>query len=88
MSLPVMLVTGVNRGIGFSIVQSTALRISTTTYILPYRSYDSSKQVISELKKLGITAMLDVVTLDVADDTSNLAAKEIVENKYSELDGI
>jgi NAD(P)-dependent dehydrogenase (short-subunit alcohol dehydrogenase family) len=87
MSSPIILVTGANRGIGFAIVQSTALRVPDANYILACRSKDSGEQAIGELKKLGVTAALDVVSLDVTDNTSILAAKEIVERKYGRLDG-
>jgi NAD(P)-dependent dehydrogenase (short-subunit alcohol dehydrogenase family) len=83
---PIILVTGANRGIGFAIVQSTALRVSNATYILACRSQDAAEKGIKELRKLGVTAQLDVVVLDVTDDVSISQAKDAVEKKYGTLD--
>ena len=65
---------------------TTALQVPNATYILACRSQSAGKTAILELKKLGVTAPLDVVVLDVTDDTSILAAKEVVEKKYGRLD--
>ena len=86
MPSPIILVTGANRGIGFAIVQSTALRVPKATYILACRSQSAGETAILELQKLGVTAPLNVVVLDVTDDASILAAKEVVEKKYGKLD--
>jgi NAD(P)-dependent dehydrogenase (short-subunit alcohol dehydrogenase family) len=83
----VILVTGSNRGIGFAIVQSTALRIPAATYILACRSQDAGEKATEELKALGVTAALDVVVLDVTDDASIIRAKDAIEKKYGKLDG-
>ena len=88
MSSPIILVTGANRGIGFATVQATSLRLPTATYILACRSKPSGEAVILELKQLGVAAALDVVVLDVTDDASILAAKEVIEKKYSKLDSM
>ncbi|KAE9371474.1 NAD(P)-binding protein [Stipitochalara longipes BDJ] len=81
-----ILVTGANRGIGFSIVQATALRNPSSTYILACRSSPSGEAAVIELKKLGVTAPLDVVELDVTKDSSIMSAKEYIEKKYGRLD--
>jgi NAD(P)-dependent dehydrogenase (short-subunit alcohol dehydrogenase family) len=86
MSSPIILVTGANRGIGFAIVQSTALRVPNATYILACSSQSAGLAATEELKKLGVTAPLDVVVLDVTDDTSILAAKEVLQKDYGKLD--
>jgi NAD(P)-dependent dehydrogenase (short-subunit alcohol dehydrogenase family) len=83
----IILVTGSNRGIGFSIVQATAFRNPSFNYILACRSASSGKTAIAELKKLGVTATLDVVELDVTKDSTIISAKEYVEKKYGRLDG-
>jgi len=82
----ITLVTGANRGIGFSTVQATALRNPTATYILACRSPSSGQAAILELQKLGVTAPLDVIELDVTNDATIISAKEYVENKYGRLD--
>lgn len=83
----IILVTGANRGIGFATVQATALRNPTATYILACRSAPSGEAAIAELKNLGVTAPLDILTLDVTNDITILSAKEFVEKKYGRLDG-
>jgi NAD(P)-dependent dehydrogenase (short-subunit alcohol dehydrogenase family) len=85
---PVILVTGANRGIGFSIIRATALRVPNATYILACRSQSSGDEAVLELKKLGITATLDVLVLDITSDASILAAKETIEKKYGHLNGL
>lgn len=82
----IILVTGANRGIGFAIVQSTALRVPNATYLLACRSQDAGEKAIEELKKLGVTAPLDTVVLDITDDASIISAKDAVEKKYGHLD--
>ena len=86
MQSPIILVTGSNRGIGFSIVQSTALRVPDATYILACRSHDAGMAAVQELKALGVTAVLDVVVLDVTDDASIVKAMETVQEKYLKID--
>jgi NAD(P)-dependent dehydrogenase (short-subunit alcohol dehydrogenase family) len=83
---PIILVTGANRGIGFSIVQTTALRIPDATYLLACRSQDAAEKAIDELRKLGVAAQLDVLVFDVTDDASIIQAKDAMEKKYGTLD--
>jgi len=83
----IILVTGANRGIGFSIVQATARRNPTSIFILACRSNSSGEEAIGELKKRGVTALLDVVELDVTKDSTIISAKEYIEKRYGRLDG-
>ena len=83
----IVLVTGANRGIGFSTIQATAVRNPTSTYILACRSVSSGEAAIVELKNLGVTAPLDVVRLDVTTNSTIVSAEEYVEKKYGRLDG-
>lgn len=83
---PIILVTGANRGIGFSIVQATALHVPKATYLLACRTQSSGDEAVSELKKVGVTATLDVLVLDVTSDASILAARGTIEKKYGHLD--
>ena len=83
----IILITGANRGIGFSTAQATALRNPTSTYILACRSASSGQAAIVELKQLGVSAPLDIVTLDVTNDMTILSAKEYIDKKYGRLDG-
>lgn len=83
---PIILVTGANRGIGFAIVHATALRIPKATYLLACRSQEAAEKAIEELKKLGVSAQLDIVVFDVTNDVSIIQAKDVVERKYGTLD--
>lgn len=81
-------VSGANRGIGFAIVQSTALRVPSATYILSCRSQQAGERAKQELRLHGVTASVDVIQLDVTDNASILNAKEAVEKKYRRLDSM
>ncbi|CZR67742.1 related to short chain dehydrogenase/reductase family protein [Phialocephala subalpina] len=82
----VILTTGSNRGIGFSIVQALGLRYPQNIYILACRSTSAGSEAIKELQKLGITAKLDVVELDIVNDPTIILAAKSVEEKYGRLD--
>ena len=86
-STQTILVTGANRGIGFSIIQALAPRLPTATYILAVRSLSSGQTAITELRKIGITSPLDIVELDITNDVTIVKAKKYVEEKYGKLDG-
>ena len=82
-----ILVTGGNRGIGFGIVQAISKRLPTSMVIIACRSISAGNDAIDEAKKLGLTALLDVVQLDIEDDKSIAQAVSAVERKYGRLDG-
>ena len=82
-----ILVTGGNRGIGFGIVQAISRRLPTSTVIIACRSISAGNGAIDEGKKLGLTASLDVIQLDIEDDESITKAVSAVESKYGKLDG-
>lgn len=84
----IILTTGSNRGIGFSIVQALSTRYPENTYILACRSTSSGHEAIKELKKLGVKAKLDVVELDIVNDDTIVAAAKYVEDTYGRLDGL
>ncbi|GBE82855.1 Short-chain dehydrogenase/reductase tropE [Sparassis crispa] len=81
-----ILITGANRGIGFSIVQGLAVRKSSDQLILAARFVDKANGAIAELRKLGITAEIDSLALDVMDDVSIKAAEQTVRERYGKLD--
>jgi NAD(P)-dependent dehydrogenase (short-subunit alcohol dehydrogenase family) len=87
-STQTVLVTGANRGIGFSIIRALAPHLPTATYILAVRSLSSGQTAISELRKLGITSSLDIVELDITNDDTIVKAKKYIEEKYGKLDGL
>jgi NAD(P)-dependent dehydrogenase (short-subunit alcohol dehydrogenase family) len=88
-STQIILVTGANRGIGFSIVLQTALRDPSATFILACRSVSSGHKAVNSLRDQGVvTAALDVVEMDITVDSSIEAAAEYVKTKYGRLDGM
>jgi len=86
-SAQVILYTGANRPLGSAILQATALRLPSATYLLGSRSSQAGKEAIEELKKLGVEAHIEVLELDVSKDSSIFAAVETVKAKYGKLDG-
>ncbi len=87
-SLPqIILTTGSNRGIGFSITQVLGLRSPQNIYILACRSVTSGHEAVKELQKLSVKAQLDVVELDILNDSTIINAAKYVESKYGRLDG-
>jgi NAD(P)-dependent dehydrogenase (short-subunit alcohol dehydrogenase family) len=83
----VILCTGANRSLGFAILQATALRLPSATYLLGSRSAQAGEEAIEELKKLGVKAPVEVLELDVSKDSSIFSAVEAVKVKYGKLDG-
>jgi len=84
----IILVTGANRGIGFSIVQATALRIPAATYLVGSRTQSAGEEAVSELQKLGVTASLEVLVLDVTSNQSIVSAVDVIKEKHGRLDGL
>lgn len=83
----VILCTGANRSLGFAILQATALRLPSATYLLGSRSTQAGEEAVEELKQLGIKAPIEVLQLDVSKDSSIFVAAETVKAKYGKLDG-
>ncbi|PVH73439.1 NAD(P)-binding protein [Cadophora sp. DSE1049] len=83
---PIVLITGANRGIGFSTVQALSLRYPTGTYIIGSRTLSSGEEAIQELRKLGIKANLEVVEIDVTKDSTIDAAVSWIGEKFGRLD--
>ncbi|KAK4691386.1 hypothetical protein P7C71_g5604, partial [Lecanoromycetidae sp. Uapishka_2] len=86
MSPRTMLITGSNRGIGFSILQALATHSPGDHYLLAARNPKSGTAAIKELRKLGLQAEIDLVQLDVSSEPSIKAAEEEVRKKYGRLD--
>lgn len=82
-----ILVTGANRGIGYSIVQAIATRIPSSNIILGCRSKNSAQEAIQSLRENGVTAQLSYVEIDIESDASIEAAVVWLEQKYGRLDG-
>jgi NAD(P)-dependent dehydrogenase (short-subunit alcohol dehydrogenase family) len=83
----VILCTGANRSLGFAILQATALRLPSATYLLGCRSPQAGEEAVEELEKLGVKSLIEVLELDVSKDSSIFAAVETVKAKHGKLDG-
>lgn len=82
----VVLITGANRGIGFAILQVLALRSPSDHYLLGCRDLSKGQAASQELRKLGVTALIGPIQMDVTSDESLRAAVQIVESKFGRLD--
>ena len=85
--MSVILVTGGNRGIGFGIVQAISARIPSATILVGCRSLEAGQESVHKARTIGVTAVLDLLLLDIDDDTSIGAAADHVDKKYGRLDG-
>ncbi len=65
-----ILITGANRGIGFSVLQALATRSPLDHYLLAARSLENGELAIQELRNSGVQAEIHVVQLDVANESS------------------
>lgn len=88
LSNPIVLITGANRGIGYSTVQALSLCYPNGKYIIGCRSLSSGHEAIQELQKLGVTALLEIVEIDVTKDSKIEKAQSWIEEKFGRLDGI
>jgi NAD(P)-dependent dehydrogenase (short-subunit alcohol dehydrogenase family) len=82
----IVLISGANRGVGFGILAGLAKALSSDTYLLGCRSVSSGDEAIAKLRKEGLTAAMEVVQMDVTDDTSLHAAATLIKKKYGRLD--
>lgn len=87
MASKVILTTGANRGIGFSIVQALAQRSSGLVLLVASRSKENANEAISQLQTLGLEAEFQPIVLDVTNDDSIEAAVDEVKAKHGKLDG-
>lgn len=85
MSSKTVLVTGANRGIGYSIVQALATHFPSYTYILTARSYDNATVAIMQLREIGVQAKIEPLALDITNDMSIAAAVKAVKESFGSL---
>ena len=81
-----ILITGANRGIGFSTLQALSKAYPSYTYLLACRTLESGHKAVQQLRQLEVEADIDVIELDVDSNKSILAAVETVKEKYGRLD--
>ncbi|KUJ14081.1 NAD(P)-binding protein [Mollisia scopiformis] len=86
MTAKLILCTGANQGLGFGVLQVAGNRFPESTYILGSRDLEKGKEAAAKLKESGITAKIDVVQLDVTNDTQIANAVAFVEKTYGKLD--
>ena len=83
----VVLCTGANRGLGFQILHVGGLRKPSDHYVLACREVSSGNQALGELRKLGVKSEIEVLQLDVTNDSHIIKAVEHVKTKHGRLDG-
>ncbi|KAL7924748.1 hypothetical protein ACQKWADRAFT_310935 [Trichoderma austrokoningii] len=84
--MSIILITGGNRGIGFSIARAIAGRIPSSTIIMGCRRLVAGREAIEQLRGQGVSSPLDAVQIDIEDIQSITAAVDTLDNKYGKLD--
>lgn len=87
MESKIVLCTGANRGLGYSIVEQTALREPSSTYLVASRDLSNGHAAAAKLREAGVTARLEVLELEVENDQHIASAAEYVREKFGRLDG-
>lgn len=85
--MPIILVTGGNRGIGYAIAQLAGTRMPNTTILVGCRSPATASEPIQKLQQMGVDATFEPLELDITGDSSINSAVRKVEEKYGRLDG-
>jgi NAD(P)-dependent dehydrogenase (short-subunit alcohol dehydrogenase family) len=85
--MPVILVTGGNRGIGYAIVQVLGSRVPDTTVLVGCRSIETAQEPVAKLRELGVPAKFEPIEITITDNASIRAAVHTVKEKYGKLDG-
>ena len=88
----IILITGANRGIGYSIVQALASRPAGHSIIVAAREKQKAVDAIDELQAAvgnatEMTRSLHPIKLDVSSDTDIEAAVHEIETRFGRLDG-
>ena len=84
MTTKTILVTGANRGIGYSIVQALATRFPSCNLLLAAREKGNAAQAAAQLRKeVGITANIEPIVLDITNDASIAAARHTIESCFN-----
>lgn len=87
----VILVTGANRGIGYSIVKLLSMErsLKSSIILLGCRSVSTGEEAIASLRKEAsdtITSALHVLPIDITSDTSLHSAVSYMRSTYGHLD--
>jgi NAD(P)-dependent dehydrogenase (short-subunit alcohol dehydrogenase family) len=86
MSPKIILVTGANRGIGYSIVQLLAQGDPSSTYLVGSRDLEAGETASKELQEACPGATIVPFSLDVTSDASIEAAVQKITTDYGHLD--
>ena len=81
-----ILITGANRGLGFSILQALATHSPSDHFILAARNAKNATSAVEELRKLGLQAEIDIIELNVASESSIKKAEEGVRKRHGRFD--
>ncbi|KAF9888978.1 hypothetical protein FE257_008148 [Aspergillus nanangensis] len=82
----VILVTGANRGLGYSILQVAGARDASSTFIMTSRKIEAGQEAAAKLAAEGVQAKIEVIPLDVTNDDQILETVKYVEEKHGKLD--
>ncbi|KAI4703328.1 hypothetical protein J4E81_002206 [Alternaria sp. BMP 2799] len=83
----IVLITGANGGIGFSLA-TQLLENAKYLVLLGSRSAEKGEAAVKQLRGKGLPGKVELVQIDVSDETSILKAKDVVEEKYGRIDAL
>ena len=83
----IVLVTGANQGLGLAVIEVAGKRYPSNTYILCARDIEKGQQAVNQLRDSGVTAVIEVMELDVTNDDSIKACLATIRTNYGRLDG-
>ncbi|KAI1119499.1 NAD(P)-binding protein [Nemania sp. NC0429] len=82
----IILCTGANQGLGYSVLHVAGLRHPENIYILASRDLEKGREAAKSLQEAGVKAQVDVIQLDVLKDDEIISAVTYVGKKYGKLD--
>ena len=83
----IVLVTGANQGLGLAVIEVAGKRYPSNTYILCARDIEKGQQAVHQLRDSGVTAVIEVMELDVTNDDHIATAVKRIDAQYGRLDG-
>ncbi|KAI4651430.1 uncharacterized protein J4E78_008122 [Alternaria triticimaculans] len=83
----IVLITGANGGIGFSLA-TQLLENAKYLVLLGSRSAEKGEAAVKQLQGKGLPGKVELVQIDVSDETSIQKAKDVVEEKYGRIDAL
>jgi NAD(P)-dependent dehydrogenase (short-subunit alcohol dehydrogenase family) len=83
----IVLVTGANQGLGLAVIEVAGKRHPSNTYILCARDVEKGQQAVRQLRDSGVTAVIEVMELDVTNNNHIATAVKHIDAQYGRLDG-